>query len=395
MAVGDKPKIAWLIWGDEDYGIRRGTLSLLGALQDGGYPIRVISMRPGPLASECRETGFDTVVLGLARTKHVVGLSPAARVVRRLTYFRHLRRFGGEVVRAVREARANLVHVRNSGLVLYAGAAARSAAIPCIWHMPNIVSDRRGGALTRVLFQVICRRYGVLPVGNSRYTAEQFGDLLVKPEVLYLGVDPDHFDPDRVDSSVRRDHGIPDDAVVLAVIARLTPVKAQDRLVEGLAQVGDPSVHLLMAGGANEPWYAAKVHELVRRLGIADRCHFVDRVNDPRPYYQAADVVVNSRLNAEPFGLSVIEGMMMKKPVLALAQGGPAETVLDGVTGWHIHTPSAAAYAAGLRRALGDRARWAEMGERGRTRAVENFSDDAFASRYAQLLARVVGQVPR
>ena len=88
------------------------------------------------------------------------------------------------------------------------------------------------------------------------------------------------------------------------------------------------------------------------------------------------DVILSARLTAEPFGLTVIEAMAMRRPVLAHGAGGPGETILDGETGWLIDAPTPEAFAQGLRRMMDDRGRWGEMGLAAEAHVRSNFSEE-------------------
>src|SRR5690554_3542660 len=107
---------------------------------------------------------------------------------------------------------------------------------------------------------------------------------------------------------------------------------------------------------------------------MQDKVRFIGPVDNPRPLYRYASIVVNSRRGLELFGLSIIEAMMMATPVLALAQGGPKETVVDGKNGWLIEEASIDGFYLGLRRALNDQSLWPEMARNARAHACSNFS---------------------
>jgi glycosyltransferase involved in cell wall biosynthesis len=118
----------------------------------------------------------------------------------------------------------------------------------------------------------------------------------------------------------------------------------------------------------------------------------VGEASRPERYYGVIDVAVNAYRGAESFGLSVVEAMLCGKPVLAHALGGPAETVLDGVTGWHIREPTVEALRGGVIRALADRSRWATLGAAGRSRAMSEYTLEKQASFYARFAREVVGR---
>lgn len=98
------------------------------------------------------------------------------------------------------------------------------------------------------------------------------------------------------------------------------------------------------------------------------------------------DVAINSRIDAEPFGLSVVEAMAMETPVLVHASGGPAETVIDGETGCHFHDISVHGFASALKRALQDRNRWCDMGRNARLHVMNGFTVTKEVDRYLDII---------
>jgi len=82
--------------------------------------------------------------------------------------------------------------------------------------------------------------------------------------------------------------------------------------------------------------------------------------------------------------------MMTETPALVHASGGPAETVIDGVTGWHYHGPTVADIHGGVVRAINDRANWQEIGKAARRHAIENFSIEAQSRHYMQIVREVL-----
>lgn len=84
----------------------------------------------------------------------------------------------------------------------------------------------------------------------------------------------------RRNAGLRREHGIPEDALLIARCTRIIPQKRIDReihLVAGLAQHGD--VYLFIAGDcAESPQEHAKLVELAESLGVRDRVIFGGRL---------------------------------------------------------------------------------------------------------------------
>jgi glycosyltransferase involved in cell wall biosynthesis len=92
---------------------------------------------------------------------------------------------------------------------------------------------------------------------------------------------------------------------------------------------------------------------------------------------QAMDVVVHAS-DSEPFGIVIVEGMALGKPVVAGDKGGPTEIIEPGVTGLLTPYGDSAALAAAINRYLDDPAFAARIGTAARNRA-QLFSVDNYA----------------
>ena len=376
-------RIAWLIQGDEQWGVRSGSRALIAALQPHGVSCPVIALGPGEFTTECRSLGLEVTELGLGATPRMVRnlASNVRQFVRLIRQERRARRLATE---ALRDLAADALHFRRPNLVGIGGPAAHANGLPAFWHIPNAISSRHPFDLNRRLYQHRCHRYGIVPLANSRYTAGTLGDRPVRPRVLYLAVDPARFDPACIEPVTRASLGIDDQSIVVGVAARLHRSKGQDRAVQAALQLIEEGhdLHLLVIGGPTRGEFFDRIDGLIRASAHAARIHIVGSVSDIERYYRAMDFSLNCRIDPEPFGISVIESMMCATPTLVHASGGPAESVLDGVTGWHYHGPSTAEIREGLRRAIADRQRWPEIGAAARRHAIEHFSLNAQAEKY-------------
>jgi glycosyltransferase involved in cell wall biosynthesis len=82
-----------------------------------------------------------------------------------------------------------------------------------------------------------------------------------------------------------------------------------------------------------EPEYATELHEQAARPPLDGAVTFTGHVPDARPYIAAADIVVHSSINPEPFGLVIAEALAEGKPIVAFDEGGPAEMIESGRSG--------------------------------------------------------------
>jgi glycosyltransferase involved in cell wall biosynthesis len=103
-------------------------------------------------------------------------------------------------------------------------------------------------------------------------------------------------------------------------------------------------------------------------------------------HYGNAAVLVNPSLS-ESFGITVVEAMMMKLPVVATRVGGMKHTVAPDETGFLVEPGNPAALGQAIETTLTDAGLAARMGTAGRARALKEFSWDSAAERLTEAYA--------
>lgn len=220
-------------------------------------------------------------------------------------------------------------------------------------------------------------------VATSKWVAELASEVMnevgiqTPPRVaaLDLGTDPEHFNPARDTGALRRRWGVGDGPIVLTV-ARLVPHKGQDMGIRALATLARdfPELRYIMVGEGHDE---ARLRELARQLGVADKVGFVGPMRDdelPEAYatstlYLGASRVDNE-INVEGFGISFLEAGASGVPSVAGDSGGVRSAVRDGETGIVVPPTDADAISDAIRSLLLNPARRGQMGVAAR-RAVE------------------------
>jgi UDP-glucose:(heptosyl)LPS alpha-1,3-glucosyltransferase len=150
--------------------------------------------------------------------------------------------------------------------------------------------------------------------------------------VVNPGVDLDYFSPAAIEGfreSTRQAIGISPEETAILFVGTEFRRKGLDDLIAALG-----TAQRLVVVGKGERW--PHYRRLVRRLGLTDQVHFVGLIDDVRPWYAAADVLVLPSL-AEAFGMCVLEAMACGLPVVVRSYAGAADLVKKATNGFVFH----------------------------------------------------------
>ena len=207
-----------------------------------------------------------------------------------------------------------------------------------------------------------CRAY------RERLLAQGFDPARVA--AVQAGVDAHWFTPGRAER-LRAQWGVPEDAPLAGIVARMKPERGHRTLLDAFAQVlrQIPSAHFVLVGrGEDEP----ALRELAALLAPS-RIHFGGYLRGPAlvDAYRALDVAVWLREGNDGACRGVLEAMACGVPVVAGNEGAPAELVGDGESGRVVDAADPARIAAALAELLGDVRIARRMGAAARARAEE------------------------
>jgi len=235
----------------------------------------------------------------------------------------------------------------------------------------------------RVMTEMFLAGQASAIVAGSAAEATALIDLAKAPAdrvwVVPPGVDLDLFRPaqngaapDDVGSRLRASLGIPSDRRLLAVVARVQPLKDQELAIRALALLPADRPVLVIAGEATpgEEGYLDRLRALAVELEVADDVRFVGALDRPAVaalLASASLTVIPSR--SETFGIVALESAASGTPVVAFRGSGLVESVADGVSGVLVSSREPRDWADVIALLLGDPSRLAELSSTARHHA--------------------------
>ncbi len=217
------------------------------------------------------------------------------------------------------------------------------------------------------------------------------------------GYDPGELAPLEM-GAARRVLGWDADPFYLLQLGRMVPRKGIDNVIRALARLRRAQgvdARLCVVGGNLSDCGPSDRPELERLMRIAKEekvTKFVEFAgsrgrNLLSRYYSASDVFVTTPWY-EPFGITPVEAMACRRPVIGSDTGGIRYTVVDGKTGYLVPPKDPDALAEKLAILAKDRSLAAQMGRAGALRAHNMFTWRRVGSELAAIFGRLERKSP-
>ena len=361
-----------------DFTLKHFLLPLVDGLRDKGWSVTSVCSG-GKYVEEIQLRGYQYLPVSISRNM--------------LNIFSHVRTVW-LLYRLFRRERFDVLHVHTPVAALLGRIAGRLARVPLIVYtahgfyfhdeMPkckyrfHVLLERLGGGLTDLLFTQssedasIAVTEGIVKQGNVA--------------VIGNGVCVDVFTPANPERKlrVRAALGLPGEAYVVGVVARMVKEKGLVEFLDAAVQLGQhfPNAHFLMVGerlaSDHDVSVEPELQEACKKLG--SRLMVVGHRSDVTDLLGTMDIFCLPSYR-EGMPRSIIEAMMMELPVVTTNIRGSREEVIDGETGLLVPTHSSTALIQALGRLLADRNLSHRMGKAGRRRALELYDERRVVAR--------------
>jgi len=338
-------------------GAEQYVVQLSNYLNSSGHHVSIVAGEPQVL----RERLAPSIHVESLQLHHGATRSPVAYVG---ILFYAVRR----LVAYFRQESVTVVHTHLPASALPAWIAAKICGIPVIHSKMH--TEAIGSGLSRALF---ASRLPLLLVDRglafTRYSEGEMREYWHMPPERILrssiGVDTTRFIPDlEASAASRREYGLSTIDRVMLVLARLHPEKDVELAIRAARFLDDPGAVLLIAGEGPQREF---LEGLARDLAGRTRIRFLGLLQDPRPAYAAADVLLQTTRGPD-LGTVVLEAMSTGTPVLIafrnMDEYKMALNTLDGLDIGAIAEATPRAMAEALRSLFADPSRLQSLNEK-------------------------------
>ena len=277
--------------------------------------------------------------------------------------------------------RADIIHVHHPHPLADVACLMRAGRTPVV--VTQHADSRR--SIYRPVTRLVLRRAAAVVVPSRAHLAlsDELTGYESKVEVIPFGIDQS-----RWEMVPPPPPGAPPRAIF---IGRLLAFKGLDVLLRALERVPDLRLDIVGSGPQGP-----RLRTLAQALAVSDRVRWYGEYPDedlPRRMADADFLVLPSVTVEEMFGLVVLEAMAARRPVVTTAVPSAVREVnVPGVTGLEVPLRDVPALAQALETLSRDAALRQRMGEAGRQRVLERFTQAAMADQHVKLYERILSE---
>lgn len=286
-----------------------------------------------------------------------------------------------------RKHRVALVHLNNMlGTQLAGILAAKLLRVSCVAHLRDF---ERVHPVTRWYARLVDHHVAIS--GAIRDNLLQLGVPDEKITVVHDALDVSDFQPAVYDRQLAREFGLAPGQPTFGIFGRIVEWKG---IREFILAAGDvfaaiPEARAFVVGSHSDgdEHFFQSMQQLAASLGIGEKIMFTGYRADVPALMGMMSVIVHASIRPEPFGMVIIEGMAMQKPIVATRGGGVLDIIVDGETGLLVEMGDARAMGCSISKLLRRSELRRTMGLAGSVRVSEQFTSSRYASQMAKIYA--------
>jgi glycosyltransferase involved in cell wall biosynthesis len=209
-------------------------------------------------------------------------------------------------------------------------------------------------------------------------------------ESIHNGIDPRNGDQSRLES--RASLNLSADTIAFGIVAILEPRKGHRYAIEAISLLGDTdknmNIKLLIEGDGPS---AVELRNLVKKLQLENKIHFIGRHPHISNFYAGLDVLVLPSIANEDFPNVILEGMHHKLPIIGTKIAGIPEQIDDNLTGFIVEPANSKALAEKMEILINNEAMRSNMSEESQIKFKKKFQSKFAVGEYVKLYSDLLG----
>lgn len=281
----------------------------------------------------------------------------------------------GEIVKIIKSEKPDAIHTHAS---LCARIASKLCGVKTV-NTRHCLEEKKRFPLSLVA-AAVNRFLSSIIIAVSKATEENLiksGIPKKKIRLVYNGVWPLNEISAEKKAQLRESYGIGPEDTVIGIVARIEAVKRHDIFLNAAKIVSQTceNVKFLIVGDGS---LRSKTEKLAVDLGIEENVIFAGYIENVNDIVNIIDINVLTS-EKEALSISLIEGMSIGKPAVAINSGGPGEVIESGKSGILINSLDSMELAKAISELLKDKEKMYRMGEMGKIIATEKFGANKMA----------------
>lgn len=342
--------IAYVLLDFKLSGVPEHILALLKKMDREKYRPCIFAIRErGELAEEAEALGCEVIVLNGAKSKR----------------FDFVALF--KLWKLFRKRKIDIVHAQNHYYASrYSHLAALFAGVPIvITSIHDTIGKKR---LKKNLINKVFSLFTDRVIAVSKAVKEDICEYdRIHPDkidVIPYGIDVDRFIINRDKGEIRKELGVPVEALIVGMTGRLAANKRHDILIQAMKKVIEkiPSAYLMIVGGGKTE---EELKQMVEELRIKDHVLFTGVRRDIPLLLNAMDIFAMPA-ERDSFPIVLLEAGASALPSVGVRDGGIPEAIIEGKTGLLVSKSSPGELADALLGLMTSKEKILHMGEEAR-----------------------------
>jgi glycosyltransferase involved in cell wall biosynthesis len=371
-------------------------LTLLGLKKQNFVPVFLTGLS---LESQMKEKELTATENNIQQLKSEdIKFIQSPFLVRRINIIKDLEALF-DMWRIIKKYNPLIVHTHSSKAGLLGRLAAKLAGVPIIVHSPHghVFVGYFGPIKTKIfiILERLASRITDKIIALTQREKEDHIRLRIGSEdtfvIIHSGVELNKFKemPLIEGQNLRKNLGLPEDALIIGTSGRLEPVKGPEFLIKAANRIISqyPNTFFLFVGDGS---LRRDLEKKALDLGIEKNIVFLGWRNDVSKIISIYDIFVLPSLN-EGMGRVLVEAMALGKPIVASNAGGIPDLITHGKTGYLVPPKNSKELAKYIQILLENKEKRVKMGLAGKKMAL-NFSKEIMVSKTVELYQHLMIQ---